>query len=108
MNTVVVLGAPVEKEMVYVRLTKRIIALFKKLQLEDVVVFYPADLMKWDLGKEIVVQVSGSTLPILECYDLVEAVGKLVEETFTPSKVSCSIVLDGGAAWTNYDQERRR
>ena len=93
MNTVLILGAPVVKKRQYVALTKKIIEYFKVCGLQEVIVFFPRDLMKWDLGKEMTVCISG---PYLD-FDrgskqaLAAAVGLIVRRAFEPKKISCSV-----------------
>ena len=64
MNSVFVWGAPdgLEEEF-YENLTKEIIDIFDSQGLEPVAVFFPPERMKWDLGTEMIVYISGPNLP---------------------------------------------
>ncbi len=100
MNTVFVWGAPVVSEERYVRLTKEIIDCFEIRGLGKVVVFFPRDLMNWDLGKEMAVYISGSDLTIgpnrtidtAGKQALATAIGLKVKLAFIPEYIFCSVL----------------
>lgn len=92
MNTVFVWGAPIADEEIYIKLTETIINFFKENLKHDVVVFFPKDLMKWDIGKEMAVYVSCQNLrPDLK-QSLAITIGLLVREAFRPEKIFCSVL----------------
>ena len=101
MNSIYVWGVPDEvKEKVYVDLTKEIIEVFDYRGLEPVVVYFPPERMKWDLGKEIMVYISGPNLP-KECEErdfLAISVGVKVRNAFALAHFSLEhidcVVLD--------------
>ena len=107
MNSVYVWGTPDGEgfEEKRVDLTKQIISIFDYLRLGDVVVFFPPEQMKWDLGKEIMVYISGPDLPKEGEYRdfLAASVGRKVCSVFSPEYIDVMVLdepKEGEGRWS--------
>jgi len=82
------------EEDLYRTLTTTLTHVFEAKELEPIVVFFPPDRMRWELGKEMVVQIfSGRIIPTSERWDIAKSVGMAVCQAFHPERLDC-IVLD--------------
>lgn len=73
---------------------KELIDMLNSRGFGPVVVFYPPERMKWDLGKEMIVYISGPDITKSgEARDLLAtAIGEKVRDAFLPEKIECSVL----------------